>query len=70
MENVAPALNKLIPREVVRERLGGISNTTLWRGVRAGIYPKPVKISANRDGWFEAEIEATLAALAAQRTAA
>lgn len=70
MANATPVLNKLIPREVVRERLGGISNTTLWRGVRAGLYPKPVKISANRDGWFEAEIDATLTALAEQRTAA
>ena len=61
---------KLIPREEVRERFGGISNTTLWRGIKLGIYPKPVKISANRDGWFESEIESTLEALAARRSAA
>lgn len=28
----------------VREKLGGISNTTLWRMVRDGIIPQPIKL--------------------------
>lgn len=34
----------------------GKSRTTLWRDVRAGRFPAPVKIGKNRVGFFEAEV--------------
>lgn len=34
----------------------GKSRTTLWRDVRAGRFPAPLKVGANRIGWLESEI--------------
>ena len=35
----------------------GKSRTTLWRDVRAGRFPAPVKVGANRIGWLETEVD-------------
>lgn len=40
--------------EVMRRT--GRSRTTLWRDVRAGRFPAPVKIGANRIGFLESEV--------------
>lgn len=40
--------------EVMRRT--GKSRTTLWRDVRAGRFPAPVKIGANRIGFLESEV--------------
>jgi prophage regulatory protein len=45
----------------------GISDTTLWRLMRAGTFPRPVKLSSQRVGWFLDEIIAWQAAKAAER---
>ena len=37
-----------------------VSRTTLWRMERAGDFPKRIKVSKNRIGWFEADVEAWL----------
>ena len=34
----------------------GKSRTTLWRDVRAGRFPAPVKVGRNRIGWLETEV--------------
>ena len=34
----------------------GKSRTTLWRDVRAGRFPPPIKLGGNRIGWLEEEI--------------
>lgn len=34
----------------------GKSRTSLWRAVRAGRFPPPLKVGANRIGWLENEI--------------
>lgn len=39
-----------------------VSHTTLWAWIRAGKFPKPVKLSANVTAWRAAEVQAWLAA--------
>jgi predicted DNA-binding transcriptional regulator AlpA len=46
--------------------LGGsrpIDPSTLYRGVRAGRYPAPIKIGPGSSRWLRAEVEAALAAM-------
>ena len=47
-------------RQIVRERevsrLTGKSRTTLWRDVRAGLFPAPVVIGPNSKGYFLDEV--------------
>ncbi len=47
----------ILPLKEVQFRTGGKSRTTLWRDVRAGRFPAPVRVGANRIGWLESEIE-------------
>ena len=35
----------------------GISNPTLYRGIKAGLLPAPVKISVGRVGWRSRDID-------------
>ena len=35
----------------------GISKPTLYRGIKAGLLPAPIKISARRVGWRSADID-------------
>ena len=63
-------MKRLLPRAVIRNRLGDISNTTLWRMCRKGQFPKPVRISDNRVGWDEETSDAAIAALIAAAKAA
>lgn len=41
----------LLREPVVRETVGGIGRTTLWRWVREGHFPKPVRLGANCVAW-------------------
>jgi len=47
---------KILRKQEVLRRIG-VSASTLWRMVRDGWFPRPVRISANRVGWLEAEID-------------
>jgi prophage regulatory protein len=38
-----------------------LSRVTLWRKSRDGDFPKPLKISANRIAWREADVDAWIA---------
>ena len=42
------------------------SDTHIWRLVRAGVFPKPVKIG-NRNHWVETEIDQYIEAKLAER---
>jgi prophage regulatory protein len=44
----------LRPREVVK--ITGLGRTTIWRGVRAGTFPKPVRLTASTIGWFQNDV--------------
>ena len=35
----------------------GVSRMTLWRMVQAGIFPKPIRVSARCVGWMEREVQ-------------
>lgn len=47
-------------REPVVRGLYGISHATVWRWVKAGFIPKPVKLSAQSTGWRVADLRAAL----------
>ncbi len=52
--------NIVRPAEVVART--GLSRTTLWRQVRAGSFPAPMKLTdGGAVGWFEAQVEEWLA---------
>ena len=44
-----------------------INPATLYRGVRKGRYPKPVKVGPGSSRWLRAECEAALAQMAEGR---
>ena len=47
---------RIIDMVEVRSRTN-LSTTTIWRLRNDGNFPDPVRISANRVGWIEAEID-------------
>jgi predicted DNA-binding transcriptional regulator AlpA len=57
----------LDPILTTREILGieKFSRTTLWRKVKAGTYPKPVKITATSNGFFQSAVARRRAAIRA-----
>jgi len=54
--------DKLLPWPAVRERCGGLGRSTAWRMTREGKFPAPVRIGAQRVGWWESEVSAWLRA--------
>jgi prophage regulatory protein len=53
----------LRPREVIK--ITGLARTTIWRGVRAGTFPRPVRLTSGAIGWCEADVGDWLAKLRA-----
>lgn len=41
--------------------------SSLWRKSKAGSFPKPIKLGANKVGWIEGEIDAWLEARVQER---
>lgn len=35
----------------------GLSRTTIWRQVKAGTFPGPIKLGARAVGWLRSEVE-------------
>lgn len=57
MRNTEGKINTILSRaDVCRET--GLSSTTLWRLVRAGAFPQPIRLSANRIGFRAATVSA------------
>jgi len=50
-----------ILRDPETTRKSGLSRTTRWRLIKAGRFPKPVKLSDHAVGWRESELEQWLA---------
>jgi prophage regulatory protein len=46
---------RILRAKAVMSRMGW-SRTTLWRRVRAGEFPAPVKTGQNINGWFDDEV--------------
>jgi prophage regulatory protein len=57
---------KLLDLDGLAERGIKFSDTHIWRLIRAGDFPKPVKIG-NRNHWAEEEIDQYIADKVAQR---
>jgi predicted DNA-binding transcriptional regulator AlpA len=58
--------NDLLDRAETCRFFGGskpIDSATLYRGIKAGRYPKPVKVGPGSSRWLRSECEATLAKL-------
>ena len=48
------------PRKILRIKevtaLTGLSRTTLWRRVKDGSFPQPIRLSRRCVGWFAADV--------------
>ena len=49
----------LRPREVAQ--VTGLARTTIWRGVKAGTFPKPVRLTPSTIGWCQTDLAHWLA---------
>jgi prophage regulatory protein len=63
--NSNPVVQRILRKPTVRERIGNPSEATLWRWIRAGNFPAPIRIGPNSVGWLETEINEWIAARAA-----
>jgi prophage regulatory protein len=50
---------RMIRRRQVEARTG-LSRSTIYAGVAAGTFPKPIQLGAQAVGWLESEIDAWL----------
>ena len=50
---------KILRRRQVEEKTG-LSRSTLYNLMKAGFFPKPIKIGPRSVGWIESEINTTL----------
>lgn len=56
LEHSSARGRRLLSTRQVMNRMNW-SRTTLWRRVRAGEFPPPVKTGANTNGWFDDEVD-------------
>lgn len=54
--HVAPELDPLLSARDVRELVGNISSSTLWRWVREDGFPPPIRLGANRIAWRQSDL--------------
>lgn len=47
----------------------GVSDTTIWRWEKTGLFPQRVALGPNSAGWLESEIETWFEKKAAERNA-
>jgi predicted DNA-binding transcriptional regulator AlpA len=63
-------MSDLLDRDEVCRWFGGtkpIDPATLYRGIRKGLYPKPLKTSPNSSRWLRSECDAALQAMVRAR---
>ncbi len=61
---------KLMDRQAVQAFFGGsrpLNHVTLYRGIKSGIFPKPIKIGKTMVRWLRSECEDALRAMIAAR---
>ena len=68
-DDLPKAADRFLPKPEVL-RIAGFSAATLWREVKAGRFPRPIAISANRVGFLESEVHAWIEARVGSRTTA
>ena len=59
-------MNQYIRVKKVAEAIG-ISQSSVWRWVQAGILPKPIKLSKRTTVWRADEVDAAIEKLAAEQ---
>lgn len=59
-------VQKVLRRSVV-ERVAGKTRSSIYAGMAAGAFPKPIKLGSKAVGWLESEIEAWIAERIAER---
>lgn len=50
---------KILRRKQVEERVG-LSCSTIYAGIAAGTFPKPIQLGAQSVGWLESDIDTWL----------
>ena len=45
-----------LPKHEVQRITGGLSDTTIWRMRRKGLFPNPVSVSPGKKVWRESDI--------------
>jgi prophage regulatory protein len=48
---------RVLSQQAVLDRVP-VSRTTLWRMERNGLFPRRIRVSTNRVGWIEADVDA------------
>ncbi len=66
MANSSP---KILRRPAV-EATTGLSRSTIYQHMQAGIFPKPIRLGPKAVGWLESEVLAWIEARTAERNAA
>lgn len=67
-KDAANRSNRVLRVPQVLERVP-FRRTTLYQEVRAGRFPQPLKLTPKAIGWLEVEVDAWIAARAAERAA-
>ena len=49
-------MSKILRMPDVLDKVG-VSRTTIWRQVKAGTFPSPIRLSARSVGWRENEVD-------------
>ena len=60
---------RVLRRQQVLNRLG-ISHSTLYAWIRAGVFPRPISLGLNSKAWLEDEVEAFIAQRRGERDGA
>jgi predicted DNA-binding transcriptional regulator AlpA len=60
---------ELLDRAAVCHFFGGLNASTLYRGIRQGRYPRPVKVGPGSSRWLRTECEAALRLMVEGRAA-
>jgi predicted DNA-binding transcriptional regulator AlpA len=58
----------LLNRREACEFFGGIDPSTLYRNIKKGLYPKPVKVGPGSSRWVLSECQRALASMMEART--
>ena len=64
-------MTELLDKAEVCRLFGGtrdINASTLYRGIKLGRYPKPIRVGPNSSRWLLAECQAALRAMVEQRS--
>lgn len=65
--NPPDLVNEVAARSIIGGVNTPISRATLWRGVKSGRYPKPLKVGPSSNRWKRDELVAVVEAAAVAR---